>query len=193
MKRRTITEVGVFLILAMLGIGLRLYFQAIPNFAPVAALALFAGYYFRSRGLALLLPLSVMAVTDQFIGGYHPAMMAVVYAALMAPVLLGGPLRRRFSLAPAEGPSLRRAAFSTGGLVGCSLAASVFFFVVTNFAHWVVYDMYAKTALGLLHCYTAALPFFQYTLAGDLSFACGLFGLYAMVRSWAAEPAALLE
>ena len=38
--------------------------------------------------------LTVMIVTDWFIGGYHPVMMAVVYGALVLPVLARGPLRR---------------------------------------------------------------------------------------------------
>ena len=76
-----------------------------------------------------------------------------------------------------------QAAASTTGLVGCSLAASVVFFLVTNFAHWTLYDMYEKSAAGLVHCYAAALPFFRYTLAGDLAFACVLFGGYAVAKS----------
>lgn len=187
MKRQTITHAGVFLLLASLGVGLRLQFQDIPNFAPVAALALFAGFYFPSRAVAVLLPLSVMAITDLVIGGYHPAVMAVVYLSLATPVLLGGPLRRRFALASGERSS-RQAAMAAGGLLGCSLAASVFFFLATNIAHWVCYDMYAKSAAGLLHCYAAALPFFRYTLAGDLVFACVLFGGYALATAFAAEP-----
>jgi hypothetical protein len=160
-----------------------MYFQFIPNFAPVAALALFAGYFFASRWTAAALPLVVMAVTDCFIGGYHPAMMAVVYLALILPVLVRGPLRRRFSLARNRGDSATaKAAASTAGLVGCSLAASIVFFLVTNFAHWAIYEMYEKSATGLLQCYAAAIPFFRYTLAGDLTFACVLFGGYAAAK-----------
>ena len=184
MKRNLSTEVGVFVLLAALGVALRLQFQSIPNFAPVASLALFAGYYFRSRMLAVLLPLSVMGMTDLVIGGYHPAMMAVVYACLAAPVFFRGVLRKWFSMGSEGQSSTWRAAAATGGLLGCSLGASVWFFLATNFAHWVFYDMYAKTAAGLLQCYAAALPFFRYTLAGDLGFACLLFGGYALADEY---------
>jgi hypothetical protein len=87
-----------------------------------------------------------------------------------------------------DGGSAGKAAASTAALVGCSLAASVMFFLVTNFAHWAIYDMYEKSAAGLLHCYAMALPFFRYTLAGDLSFACVLFGGYAVAKSLVAAP-----
>lgn len=187
-KRPAILEVGVFVGLAVAGVALRLAFQEIPNFAPVAALALFAGYYFSSRWTALALPLLVMGVTDTVIGGYHPGMMAVVYAALAAPVLFSGVLRRNLSLTSArQAGAWRQAATSTAGLVTCSLGASVFFFLTTNFAHWAIYDMYEKSAAGLLHCATAALPFFRYTLAGDLAFACVLFGGYALAANLASE------
>jgi hypothetical protein len=180
-------ELGTFVLLAAAGIALRMYFEFIPNFAPVAALALFAGYFFASRWIAVALPLTVMLVTDWFIGGYHPAMRAVVYAALLTPVLVRGRLRSRFWLGDAHArPRAGQAAASTVGLVGCSLGTSAVFFLVTNFAHWAVYEMYEKSAAGLVHCYAAALPFFRYTLAGDLAFACLLFGGYAVAKSLAA-------
>ncbi len=187
-KRPAIVEVSVFLGLVVAGVVVRLAFQEIPNFAPVAALALFAGYYFTSRWTAAALPLLVMAITDTVIGGYHPGMMAVVYSALAAPVLFRGVLRRRLALGGPNGPAGRAAAMATAGLVTCSLGASVFFFVVTNFAHWAIYDMYEKSAAGLLHCAAAALPFFRYTLAGDLAFACVLFGGYALSMNLVRDP-----
>jgi hypothetical protein len=193
-KRKVHLEVSVFILLAMAGIALRMCFQVLPNFAPVAALALFAGYYFRSRWTAAALPLCVMMVTDLMIGGYEPAVMAAVYLALAAPVLWGGFLRR-LSLDRGEQPhgAWTGATAATAGLATSSLAASVFFFLASNFAHWVFTDMYPKTAEGLGHCYTAALPFFRYTLAGDLAFASVLFGGYALATMLMVKPAAAME
>ena len=65
------------------------------------------------------------------------------------------------------------------GLVSCCFLASTLFFAVTNFAHWRVMEMYPHTFHGLWHCYVQALPFFRYTLMGDLFFGALLFGLYA--------------
>ena len=53
----------------------------------------------------------------------------------------------------------------------CSLLASVLFFLVTNFGCWLWFDLYEHSVSGLVHCYAQALPFFRYTLAGDLVFA----------------------
>ena len=89
MKREKITQILVFLGLVLVGVGLRVYFQYLPNFAPVAALALFAGYYFRSAALALAVPLSVMILSDQLIGGYNTTpLMLSVYAMLSLPVAM---------------------------------------------------------------------------------------------------------
>ena len=62
-KRAWVWDAAAAAVLITAGVALRLVFRDVPNFAPVAALALFAGYYFRNAGWALLVPLSV--VTDR--------------------------------------------------------------------------------------------------------------------------------
>jgi hypothetical protein len=176
-KRQTLLEGLTLVSLVILGAAVRLGFQDLPNFAPVAALALFAGYFFRSWGMAVCVPLGVMAISDTFIGGYDWRMMALVYGTLAAPVALRGVLRRSLTL---ENRSWGGAAAATTGLVFCSLAGSVAFFVVTNFGSWLWFSMYEHTPAGLLYCYQQAIPFFRYTLTGDLVFAVALFGGYAL-------------
>ena len=168
-----------FMILVSAGVTVRLMFQDLPNFAPVAALALFSGYFFTSRLMAVAAPITVMLVTDWFLGSYHPVLMVAVYGMLAMPVLFRGLLRRGLDL---QGTSQRRAALATIGLVGCGLASSLAFFVVTNFATWLVGGLYPPTWDGLVNCYVQALPFFRYTLAGDLLFATLLFGSYAWLQ-----------
>jgi hypothetical protein len=70
---------------------------------------------------------------------------------------------------------------SPSRVFGASLGASVFFFVVTNFAVWVEGWLYPATTQGLINCYYNALPFFRNTLLGDLVFSAALFGTYALV------------
>ena len=179
MKRRT-EQILVFAGLVAATVGLRLYFQAIPNFAPVAAVALFAGYYFRSRWLAILAPITVMAISDRFTGGYQPALMATVYTFLAIPALMGRPLRRRLGQAGPISSSLT--------LLTCSLVSSLLFFTATNFVTWFMTPWYPRTAAGLWQCYLSAVPFFRYTLAGDLFFASALFGAYAVIHQLATKP-----
>lgn len=189
MKRQSLVEGVMLVALIVLGVQLRVFFQDLPNFAPVAALALFAGYYFRSAALALCVPLGVMSLSDLFIGGYDWQMMGLVYGMLAAPVALRGFLRR--FLDPRQA-SPARAVGKVAGLVGCSLCASLAFFFATNFGSWLWFAMYDHTWAGLVQCYVQALPFFRYTLTGDLFFSLVLFGGYATAAQlgWTARLAA---
>lgn len=186
-SRRTRREIVSFLVLVSVGAALRVALADLPNFAPVAALALFSGYFFRSRLVAMAVPLSVMAVSDLVIGGYAWQMMMLVYGMLAFPVALRSPLRRYLALRPERpivGPVL--------GLVTCSLGAALAFFLVTNFGAWIWFDTYQPGWAGLWQSYVAAVPFFRYTLLGDLLFGTMLFGSYAVIvhAGWIPDPAA---
>ena len=180
MKRRTILEALVFILLVAFGIALRVHLQYMPNIAPVAALALFAGYFFRSYAVAICAPLAIMLVSDFFIGGYNGYMMIVVYAMLTLPVAMRGLLRRHLKLGSRR---LSTALTAVAGLLACSLFSSLLFFAVTNLPAWLLFGMYEPTAAGLANCYLHALPFFRYTLAGDMLFVLVLFGGYALAMN----------
>jgi len=188
-KRQTMVEVLAFLTLVLTCAAVRIALQDLPNFAPVAAVALFAGYFFRSAAFAVAVPLTAMAVSDAFIGGYDWRMMLTVYAMLALPVAARGPLRRHLAFTD---KATWKPVF---GLLSCSLAASVAFFAVTNFACWAWFSLYEHTWTGLLTCYAQALPFFRATLAGDMFFAVVLFGSYGLVTSLvtASRPALQTE
>ncbi len=175
MKRATI-EAVVFVLLVAAGAAGRVVFRELPNFAPIAAMALFAGYYFRHSLTAVLVPLSAMLISDCFLGFYEGQLMAVVYAMLTLPVALR-PLARRF-LAIERG-HVARSAVSLVGLLCCSAGSSLLFFAATNFAVWYGSAWYPQNWQGLAECYLAAVPFFKYTLLGDLFYASLLFGGYA--------------
>lgn len=188
--RPKLVESLIWLALAAIGVGTRVLLSDLPNFAPVAALALFAGYFFTSRTWAALLPSVVMIGSDLVLGGYDCRLMLVVYGSLTLPVLFGVLLRdaARFETG-------RSAWTRTAGLIGSCLASSVLFFVVTNFAVWALSDWYASSWDGLVHCYARALPFFRYTLQGDLFFSVVLFGGYALATAagWTPVPSRVAE
>lgn len=190
MKRFAIVEVVLFAALLIAGVGSRLWLQHLPNFAPISAIALFAGYFFRSWLVAASLPIMIMGLSDHFIGGYDGRMMVLVHASLALPVLYRGALRRRFPVAngQATGDGQATARFFAA-IFGTSLAASCVFFLVTNFGAWMWFDMYESTLPGLADCYIKALPFFRPTLAGDLVFTAALFGGYhvAVARGMISE------
>ncbi|PCH94060.1 MAG: hypothetical protein COB85_06065 [Bacteroidetes bacterium] len=137
-----------------------------PNFTPIGAMALFGGAYFANKKLAFLIPMAAMLLSDLFIG-FHSGMPAI-YLSFGMIVLIG--IRISNNVKPKT------------VIVG-ALGSSVLFFVVTNFAVWMMSaGMYSKDFEGLVTCYVAAIPFFQNTVMGDLVFASTLFGGYYLVK-----------
>ncbi len=136
-----------------------------PNFAPIAAMALFSGAQFGRRPLAFAAPLGAMVLSDAVIG-FHSG-LPFVYASVALIVLLGWFALSRVTV-------LR--------LAGAAIASSVLFFLVTNFGTWLLSGMYPLTASGLAACYVAAIPFFQNTVAGDLFYTGVLFGGFGLLE-----------
>ena len=138
------------------------------NFTPIGAAALFAGA--RLRGWqAWIVPLAAMTISNPLVGviyGRQPfsRLTPAIYASLLVYVWLG---------------RLLRATESPLRLGAAAFAGSLQFFLVTNFFVWLGSRFYAQTWAGLAACYTAALPFFGRSLAGDLVFTAVLFGLHA--------------
>ena len=147
-----------------------------PNFSPVEAIALFGGAYFASRAWALAVPLLALLVSDLVLGAllgdtYASYLGGVsfwsVYACIALSTVLGFGLRGKV-----DGPRL----------LGYSLAGSVLFFVVTNFAAWFASPFYPQTGAGLMAAVVAGIPFFQWTVLGTLGYAALLFGGFALLR-----------
>ena len=135
------------------------------NFAPVTAIALFAGVTLRPA-LALTLPLLIMVASDLLIGP-HP-LFAFTWGAFFIAGLIGCAIKDR-----------------AGGLavfLGTS-AGSLIFFVLTNLAVFLFQDMYPKDFPGLVQCYVMALPFFKNTLLGDLFFSFVFFSSFVLLKN----------
>ncbi|WP_425616773.1 DUF6580 family putative transport protein [Anatilimnocola sp. NA78] len=182
MNRSLLVESLVLALLVTLGAGVRIVLgPELPNFAPIAAISLFAGYFFHRWWVAALAPWLSMTIADAFLGGYEWQMMVIVYAMIMLPMVWSGWLRKWVRLERSSG--LAGIVGSVLALVGCSLVSSVLFFLATNFA-WLPWStMYSHDLEGLMHCYQQGLPFFRNTLLGDLFFAFALFGSYAFAVS----------
>jgi len=137
-----------------------------PNFAPIGAMALFGGAYLGRRPLAFAAPFGALLVSDAALGGFYPE-MSFVYLSVALTVLIGRAIASRKT-------PLRIGA--------AAVASSMLFFVLTNFGVWLMSGFYPLTPAGLAACYTAAIPFFQNTLAGDLFYAGLLFGGFALME-----------
>jgi hypothetical protein len=142
-------------------------------------MALFGAAFFQNRLQASLLPLAALWLSDLAINNliyaryfegftlFH-AGFYWTYGAFLVIGLLGGMLLRKVN---------------PGRLFMASLMASSFFFLISNFGVWASGTMYPLNAGGLVACYTAALPFFANTLAGDLVYSSVLFGAFELART----------
>lgn len=147
-----------------------------PNFTPIGGMALFGAAYFSRKYLAFLIPLAAMWLSDLLLNnlvyakaypelyeGFFWFGSLYVYMSIVLIGLLGLALLRKVKLTT---------------LLGASLAASVLFFLITNFGSWLADPMYPKNAAGLTAAYAAGIPFFWNTLLGDLFYVAVLFGGY---------------
>lgn len=67
-------------------------------------------------------------------------------------------------------------------VAGAALASSISFFLISNFAVWLVGNIgYPRTLSGLAACYAAAVPFFRTSVVSDLLFSAVFFGAAALV------------
>jgi hypothetical protein len=153
-----------------------------PNFTPVLAVALFSAACFSNRWVGMFVPMGVMLLSDVALEvatrngllsgwlahgkGFYSGMW-VVYLAVGLTWALGLVLRRN------------RNVWTIGT---CSLAGSLLFYLITNFAWWAGYDQYPHTWQGLLESYVLAIPFFGWTLVGTMYYAALLFGGYALAH-----------
>lgn len=142
-----------------------------PNFAPIAALALFGGVYL-TRKFALGIPILALLISDIFIGFYTPVVMVSVYGSFVLCGLIGVWLRKR-----KKWPAV----------LGGSILGAILFFIITNFAVWAFTPWYVKTLAGLIQCYAMALPFFRNTLLGNVFYVGVFFGAYELVKVWVSK------
>ena len=159
--------------------------RALPmpfHFTPVAAALLFFGA--RVPRKRIITPLALLIVCDIYLNkvvyayplGWDQTVTWVWYAAIL---LFGGLLASNSS-------PIR--------VVGASLAASISFFFVSNFAVWTVSrEMYPATWNGLVTCMVAGVPFFRNTAVSDLLFSAMFFGVGYLVSQRVQErtPVAL--
>ncbi len=154
-----------------------------PNFAPIAALGLFGGTYLNKK-YAIILPLVAMAISDYLLLYIHPFQSPMIDVSHLYPLTalfhastfaVWGSL----SLSVLIGMWLKNHKNIQNVIFG-SLFSSVLFFLITNFGFWLASGLYPKTIDGQITAYIMALPFFKWTLLGDLFYTGVFFGAYEL-------------
>ena len=129
-----------------------------PNFTPITAIALFSTIHFKNKILTYLIPIIGLFISDLILG--LSLVNLFVYLSFIAITFIG------FKFQKINNYSI--------------LLSSTTFFIVSNFGVWIL--GYPKTIEGLILCYYMALPFFVYTIMGDLFYSYAMkYGLrYAL-------------
>ena len=138
------------------------------NFAPIAALALFGSVYL-NRKVALVVPLAAMVISDFFIGFDSLGTRLIVYGAFLGIAAMGLWVRNHKNVYT---------------ITSSAVLGSVIFFLVTNLPFVHPNSLYPYTVDGTVTSYINGLPFFKYTLIGDLFYTAVFFGAYEAVLAW---------
>jgi hypothetical protein len=145
----------------------------IPNIVPIAAIGLFCGAVIRDkRSLAFLVPLLGQFLADLYFqlftnipGFYDLTGQLFNYGALIGATALGVSMKQ---IKPVS-------------TVGYLLGASTLFFLISNFGYF-AHGWNGYSFAGLIKTYVDGVPFFKYTLAGDMVGGILLFGGYFFVH-----------
>ena len=136
-----------------------------PNFTPITAVALFSIINFKNKYLALSIPIICLFLSDLIIG-----LSLINLFVYLSFIVISG------------------VGYFFGKInIKSVLTSSLIFFFVTNFGVWLI--GYPNTIEGFIACFVAALPFFAWTIAGDLFYSYSVkFSLNFLEKKYISNP-----
>jgi len=148
----------LYIILITLGITTRLI-PHLPNFTSLGAIALYSGFYLKNKKTALIIPLSIIFLTDLKLGAYQWQLIFFVYFSYLIIGIIGifSKKLKWYFVAP------------------LSIVGSLIFFIITNWSFWQFTSFYPHSLNGLINTYIAGIPFLKNTLISDLLYTTSLF------------------
>jgi len=158
------------------------------GFAPQVAMALFAGSVVNDKKLSFLLPILSLFISDVIyevlyrnglstIGGFYDGQLLnyVLFAVL---TVVGFFVNKDKIIDIALG----------------AIAGATGYFLLSNFGVWLLGGLdinnipYPKTALGLINCFAAGVPFYKMSIYSTLFFSTILFGGYYLINKYIVKP-----
>lgn len=168
-------KITTFLLLISFGVLARLFlvkFIGIPNLEIVTTLALISAIYLDGALYAFFVPLAVMFFSDLIIGNNY--IFLFTWSAFLLIGLIGFLYKKYFL--KSKSPN-----FKDGAIL--AVAASLFFYLYTNFGWWLMSGMYSKNFSGLMRCFYMGLPFLRNNLVGNLVFVAGAVAAVEWMKS----------
>jgi hypothetical protein len=180
------TILGTFVLLVAVSALYRIIPGRHPGFAPQWAIALFAGAIIKDKKWALIIPILSLFISDalyQLLYLYKLSDIQGFYKGQWINYLL-------FGSVTFFGFFIRRA--TPRNVLLLSLLAPTYFFLLSNFLTWAgvgEFEQYPKTISGLIACYGAGVPFYEYSLIATVLFSAFLFGSYLILKRSMSKPA----
>lgn len=169
-----------FLVLVLIGVISRL----IPhpwNFTGMTALALYSGVVFNKHKKFMLAPIVALFLSDLYWGFHNTVFFTYLGFAIVA-------VMSSSVFSQSDFFSKGKNGILMGGL---SLIGSLLFFIISNFGVWFASGIYEKDGVGLIQCFTAAIPFLRSQILGDL-FYTGVFGVILSLSVFNKKPSHLV-
>ncbi len=167
------------LLLLIVIVALARLIPNMPNFSPMAAIALFCAAHFDKLWKALLVTLLATFVSDILLNNTIYASMnngfTVFYDGFLWQYLA-------YAVIAFLGSKIFTSINKTKVIVG-SLATTLVFFIISNFGAWISLPFYSKDIAGLMSSYAAGIPFIKNTLLSDMFYSCLLFGGYYVLQN----------
>lgn len=171
------------------GVLLRLV-PHLPNFTPLSATAIFGGAKL-NRKFAIFVPLAALALSDYlllYINPFGDSKFDFSHLKPLAAMFHSTTIYvwGSFIISGLIGIWVRKYQ-KPNYIIAASLLSSVQFFIITNFGVWTG-GYYGPGISGLLKSYLEGLPFFQWTLLGDLFYTGVFFGTYYTALRFIRKP-----
>jgi hypothetical protein len=173
MKRNQI-DIYIALIVVLIATTSRIANSALqlPNYAPLVALGLFSGAVIKDKRLAFFTAIAGQLLADVYFqlfthtpGFYDVVSQLFNYGALIAAASMGTTLKK----------------LNTSNTLVYAFGASTLFFLISNFGVFIAgWNGFGYAAL--VKTYILGVPFFKYTLAGNMAGAFIFFSVYAKLQ-----------
>ena len=164
----------IFILVFILVAALSRLLPHLPNFTPIAAMALFGGAFLSQKRIAFALTFLALILSDilvntllyqdtAFMNYFSQPFVWAVYLSFGLTILLGSSIQNKINVK---------------NVAALSLSSSLIFWLITNFACWPGNPLYAQDFSGLIQSYIAAIPFLGNSVVGDLFYNTLLFGAF---------------
>ncbi len=155
-------ELIISIILVSIAVLTRTYLDIGINIEAVTASSLLVGFFFKNKYLKILVPLSIMAISDTILKNTN--IFLFTWSAFLIAPYLGSIIKSISKKFNNINKFLRGIVFTELGGIGFT----IIFYLWTNLGVFLIGNLYPPTINGLINSYINALPFLYNQLLGNI-------------------------